>query len=307
MSTRIVILLAAIVILLIPSRSSAQVVTTYETGLTRAWGIEFDPAGNMYVSCRGGGDSGFVRRIPADGGSATTFAGGFSYPTGMAFAPSGDLFVADLGQDGGGGPGRIWKVTPAGVKTLFFAEDIGLGNPAFLEFDHAGNLLISDRTLAKMWSLSPSGVLSDYGPLLGATGEWAGQFVIEPNGDVCIGVGSFIKRIGPSGSPVTIVASGLGSVQGLARGPRGEFVISRNGASDLWIVSSDGVGSPWAGSTAGCVDGLLADAKFGAPQGLATLDSRLFVADRGCDAVRVIETATPTRPTTWGHVKSTYR
>jgi hypothetical protein len=198
-------------------------------------------------------------------------------------------------------------VTPAGVKTLFYAEEFGLSNPAFLEFDAAGILLVSDRTLQKMWRLSPSGVLSDYGPLLGAPGEWAGQFVIEPSGDVVIGIGSFIKRLGPGGSPVTIVASGLGSVQGLARGPGGEFIISRNGTSDLWIVSPDGVGSPWAGGTAGCVDGLLVDARFGAPQGLATFDSRLFIADLGCDAVRVIETPTPAHPTTWGRVKSAYR
>jgi hypothetical protein len=67
------------------------------------------------------------------------------------------------------------------------------------------------------------------------------------------------------------------------------------------------VSSPWAGGTAGCVDGLLVEANFGSPQGLATFESRLFIADHGCNAVRVIETPTPARPTTWGRFKSTYR
>lgn len=164
-------------------------------------------------------------------------------------------------------------------------------------------LLTPGRCLGQVVS---TGVLSEYGPILGTLGQWAGQFVVEPSGEVCIGVGPFIKRLGPGGSPVTIVASGLGSVLGLVRAPGGGFIISRNGTSDLWIISPDGVGSPWAGGTAGCVDGLLTDAHFGAPFGLATFESRLFVADRSCDAVRIIETPTPAHPITWGRVKSTY-
>jgi hypothetical protein len=304
MFNRIAVLLS-LAALVLPSGSAAQVVSTYQSGLAGAWGVEFDVAGNLYVSGRVG-NAGFVRRIAAGGGPATTFASGITYPTGMAFAPSGDLFVADLGLGGGGGPGRIWRVTPAGSRTLF-AEDGGLGSPTFLEFDAAGNLLVSDRTLRKMWSLSPSGVLSDYGPLLGGAGEWSGQFVVEPSGEVLIGVGPSIVRLGPGGSPQTIVASGLGSVQGLVRAPSGDFIISRNGTSDLWIVSPEGVASPWAGSTAGCVDGLLGEAKFGAPQGLASFESRLFIADLNCNAVRVVETPTPVHPTSWGRVKSTYR
>jgi hypothetical protein len=57
----IILPLAAIVVLLFPCRSSGQVVATYQSGLTSAWGVEFDPVGNLYVSGRVGGQ-GFVRR-----------------------------------------------------------------------------------------------------------------------------------------------------------------------------------------------------------------------------------------------------
>jgi hypothetical protein len=176
------LVLAAIASLLVSSPGFAQVVSTYESDVPAPWGVEFDAEGNLYVSGRIG-ETGLIRRIPADGGPATTISGALSYPTGMAIATNGDLFVADLGIVGGAGPGRIWKVTQAGVKTLV-VNGSGLSNPAFMEFDAAGNLLISDRTQVVMWSLSPAGVVSPYCFSLGASGEWAGQFVVEPNGDV---------------------------------------------------------------------------------------------------------------------------
>ena len=306
MTARLAVLVSAafLAAVLHPSSPSAQVVSTYGD-VSRPWGLAFDALGNLYVSERVSG-AGFVSRIPPGGGPATPFVGGMITPAGMAFSASGDLYVGDFGLTGGFGPGRIWKVTPAGVRTVF-SEHPALNDPAFLEFDAAGDLLVSDRVQRVLWRLSPSGGLSQYGPTLGGPGEWAGQFVIEPSGDIVIGVGSALTRLAAGGLSLSIVATDLGSVQGVARAPGGGFVVGRNGASDLWLVSEGGVAVPWAGSTAGCVDGLAAEAKFGAPQGLTTRDSRLFVADSECNSVRMIETPTAARATSWGRVKSTYR
>lgn len=289
-------------LLLLPVGAAAQVVTTYATGLEQVWGLAFDPGGNLYVSGMSS-NVGVIHRIPAGGGPVTLYATGFGHPRGVAVGVDGDLYVADLGQYEGGPPGRIWRVPPVGPRTVFAG---GIAGPHSLGFDAAGNLLVSEWTGRRMRSVSPMGVVRDYGPLLGGTGEFVGQFVIDAAGDVYVGVGSMIKRLGPGGSPVTTFASGLGGVLGLARGAEGEFFTSRYGASDLWIISPTGAGSPWTGGTAGCIDGLLADAKFGGPRALASFQGRLYIADRDCGAVRMIERPTPVQPGSWGRVKAAY-
>lgn len=286
-----------------PESASAQAVSTYATGITSARAVAFDAAGNLYATGLAAG-TGVVRQIPAGGGAPTLFAVGFANPVGMAFSASGDLYVADIGAYEGAPRGRIWKVSAGGIKSTFASGFLG---PAFLAFDASGDLLVSERPGRRLRRISPSGVVSDFGPPLGGTGEFVGQFVIEPSGDVMVAVTGSLKRMGSAGTSVTTFCIGLGDAYGLARGPQGEWLVGRFGSSDLLQVSLAGVASPYAGSTEGCDDGLLSAAKFGAPLGLAVRDSRLFIADRDCEAVRMIEHPTPSAGHSWGSLKATYR
>jgi hypothetical protein len=301
---RIAALVALTALFVLPGRAHAQVVSTFAAGLTEPRGLAFDASGNVYVSTIVA-SVGAVQRIPAGGGPATVFALGFSNPRGLAFSASGDLYVADVGPFEGAPEGRVWRVTPGGVKTIIATGFLG---PAFLAFEAEGrgDLYLSERTGRRLRRITPSGTVFDYGPPLGGVTEFVGQFVFEPSGDVLVAVTGSIKRLSGGGSSLTTFCSGLGDVFGLARASDGELFVSRHASADIVRVTPTGLASPYAGSTVGCGDGLLLDAQFRAPLGLVMDDSRLFIADRDCGAVRTVERPTVAQARSWGRLKAAY-
>jgi hypothetical protein len=289
---------------LLAGNARAADVTTYVSGVTAASDIAWDASGNMYVSGSVGG-VGQVYKIAPGGGSFTTFATGFTIPYGLAFSTSGDLYVADrVGTTTANG--RIWKVTPGGVATIFAS---GLFDPMFLQFDSAGDLYVTEWNGRNLKRVSPAGVVSMVAAGLGAVGEECGGLQVMPSGDVYVGVGPNIKKVGPGGSPITVVASGLAGIMGMHRNDDGSFYIARGSLHDVWSVSTAGAGSRYAGVAIGCVDGPLATASFSQPVGLRMRDGVLYIADRNCHRVRTIDLngPTPAVNATWGRVKSTYR
>lgn len=282
----------------------AQDVTTYVSGVSLASDIAWDASGNMYVSGSVGG-AGQVYRIAPGGSSVTTFATGFTIPYGLAFSATGDLYVADRGSVTIAN-GRIWKVTPSGTATVFAS---GLLDPMFIAFDAAGDLFVGEWNGRNLKRISPAGVVSMYAAGLGAVGEEVGGLQIMPSGDIYVGVGPNIKKVGPGGSPVSVVASGLVGIMGLHRNDDGSFFIARGSLHDVWAVTSAGVGSRYAGVAISCTDGPIATASFSQPVSLRLRDGVLYIADRGCHRVRTIDLAgsVPAAPSTMGGVKSLFR
>jgi hypothetical protein len=279
-------------------------VTTYVSGVTAASDIAWDASGAMYVSGSAGG-VGQVYKIAPGGGSFTTFATGFTIPYGLAFSTAGDLYVADrVGMTAANG--RIWKVTPAGVATVFAS---GLFDPMFLEFDDAGDLYVTEWNGRNLKRVSPTGVVSMVAAGLGAIGEECGGLKIMPSGDIYVGAGPNLKKVGPGGSPITVVSSGLGAIVGMDRNIDGSFFFARGALHDIWNISTAGVGSKYTGWSIGCVDGPVATASFSQPVGLRLHDGVLYIADRNCHRVRTVDLngPTPAVSATWGRVKSTYR
>ena len=296
---------AFLAFLLHTGTASPQVVSTFAAGFQEPHALAFDVAGNLYVSTRVALHAdGAVHRIPAGGGPATVVATGFFNPRGVALSATGDLYVADVPVNQNAPEGRVWRVLPSGARSVVVG---GLLQPTFLAFDAAGNLLVGERSGRRLRKITPSGTVSEFGPLLGGVSEFVGQFVIEPSGDILVAVTGSIKRLSADGTSLTTFCSGLDDVYGLARTPDGELLASRYANSDILRISPAGVATPYAGSTIGCVDGFLQEARFDAPLGLAMDGTRLFIADRDCGAIRTIEQPTPVERQSWGRLKVAYR
>lgn len=294
---------ALLAALLLTSPSNAQNVNTYATGVNGAKDLAWDPGGFLYVSGQGGGIAS-VYKVGPGGSPVTTFATGFTDPWGLAFGASGDLYVADRGVISVANSGRIWKVAPDGSKTVFVS---GLGDPMFITFDAGGDLFVGEWGPRNLKRVSPAGVVTLYAAGVVPVGENLGGLVIEPTGEIYIGSETFIRRVGAGGSPVTVFASGLVSTVGLVRSPDGGFFSGQYSHHDVWKVTAEGVASHWAGGGIGCVDGPRLTAELHTPAGVRIHDNRLYIADAGCNRVRVVDEVVPSVQGTWGRVKSLYR
>jgi sugar lactone lactonase YvrE len=124
-------------------------------------------------------------------------------PTGIAIAPNGNLFVVD------GGLGTIFRITPAGVRSVFAqlgAEDFGWIGPAL---DASGNLYVShfaegDGNAVR--KITPSGVVSTF-----ATGiSGPAELTTDAQGNVYVSGSEAgrIYRITPAGA-VSVYATGV--------------------------------------------------------------------------------------------------
>jgi sugar lactone lactonase YvrE len=295
----------AALLLTSPRASNAQNVNTYATGVTGAKDLAWKPDGSgvLFVSGQSAG-VGLIYQVGPGGSPVTTFATGFTDPWGLAFGPSGDLYVADRGVATVANSGRIWKVASDGSKTVWVS---GLGDPMFIAFDAAGDLFVGEWGPRNLKRVSPAGVVTLYAAGAVPLGENLGGLVIEPTGEIYIGSETYIRVVGPGGSPVTVFASGLVSTVGLVRSPDGGFFSGQYSHHDVWKVTAGGVASDWAGGDISCVGGPRLSAGFHTPAGVSIHNSTLYIADAGCNAVRTIDEVVPTVHGTWGRVKSLYR
>jgi len=290
----------------LPGRSQAALdeVRTYASipgaGL---YGVAFDDAGNLFVAGSLAG-AGKIWKVAPGGAPVTEFATGMTDPRGLAFDDVGNLYAADFIGN------RIWKITSAGVKSAFVPS---ITSPAFLAFGPDGNLFVAEWGQRRVQVVTPAGVVGNYAVGLGASGEEVGGMVYDPSsGDLFVGAGPNIKRVGAGGSPVSVFATNFVGVFGLTRDAAGTFYASRYSHRDVYAVSPTGAESPYAGVhlAFGCLDGPRLSAKFIYTAGVVVHDGTLFIADQSCHTVRAIDISglpTPTFPSSWGRLKTLYR
>ena len=202
--------------------------------------LRFDGAGNLFVADRGNFR---VRRVTPGGIVSTvagmgspTFSGDGGPATDAMFHSIFDVATDEAGNVyiGDNGNRRVRKVDAAGMVTTFAgngattpvgdggpATAAGLGSPAGLAFDAAGNLYIADLDSNRLRKVTPGGTIStvagngdeafsgDGGPAI-AAGLDAGDVAVGPNGELYVldVANRRVRRIDPDGKITTVVGNG---------------------------------------------------------------------------------------------------
>ncbi|GEM_PF-2619191 len=253
-------------------------------------GIDFDAAGNMYISDT---RNYRIRKISPEG-TVSTFATGFTYPRGIAIDASNNIYVAD--QSGH----RIRKVSPSGTTTVLAGSGVsgyadGTGTsaqfryPGDIAIDTAGNVYVADKDNYRVRKITPTGTVTTL-----ASGFSLPSSITIDNENNLYLVDGFnnartIRKITPSGT-VTTVVGGLSGSNGLARDSQGNFYVGDCGNNQIIKVTSSGEKSVFAGSgTAGFLDGPVASAQFSCPEQLVIGPSgALYISDSYNHRIRMI-------------------
>lgn len=282
-------------------------VSTFAT-VPAAHGLAMDGSGRLYVSSRGtvSGGSNNIRRYQPPSNVATVFANstdGLEDPVGITFDNSGNLIVADYVH-------KVHSITPEGVASLLATPT----NPSPVTCDAAGNIYVGEYANKTIFQIAPGGAVSTYVNAVGSHGLH--MLHADPDGYLYSGdvVGGDIYRIGPGGSPVTLFASNLGQVRGMAPWVLGGWIVT-TGTHTLRILNPDGTHSLYAGapSAPGTTNGPPATARFTYPSDIlySPLEKRYYIADFGNNRVRILDVADliplPIEPSSWGRVKTLYR
>ena len=171
-------------------------------------------------------------------------AAGFFGPCGITVNASGILYVLDYGG--------IRKVTPAGAVTTFVnSSSIGLNSSYGIAADASGNLYVANTNYHRISKVTPTGTVTTFAGI-GTAG----------NAD---GTGITARFTFPYG--IVIDKSD-------------NLYVADTGNGLIRKVTSTGVVSTFAGSTAGYADGTGTAAKFNAPKGIAIdASNNLYVTD----------------------------
>ena len=287
-------------------------ISTYATGTPAALGIAFDASGNLYATGEGGGPPG-VWKAPPGGGALTLLYGNSAIvgPWGIVCDPSGNVYFAEQNTNVVNG-GRIWKVTPGGVGTVF---KNGIQGATGLAIDASGNLYAGEFNGHKVVKITPGGVMSDYATGIGGTSESLFQIDFDDSGNLYVGSEHRIFRIAPGGAPVTPVISGLNEGVGFVRWVGDNFIVAQYGFRTL-VYASPTRGNPPVKlvNTAlvnHCVDGPIPlGASAGRPAFMTLYHDEAYFADAACERVRrfyLPDQPVPVLKRSWGTVKALYR
>lgn len=127
------------------------VVTTFASGLSYPWDLEFDPLDNLFVLESGGE----IKKIMPDG-TKTVFAPAFTNSKEslyFAFDVQGNILVTD--------GWRLYRVTPDGTVVLLehFPDRVP-GRYDDMIFDSSGNLYVADGTGSRILKVFPNNTAS---------------------------------------------------------------------------------------------------------------------------------------------------
>ena len=229
----------------------------FASGLLRPRGLAFDGFGNLFVATLDtairGDNRGQILKFAPDG-TVTIFATGLDSPSGLAFDSAGNLYVSDSNithggfrgegkRKGGGEGGRVTKITPGGVKSLFAILDPTTFHQNFaVAVDEQNNLFVADNLQSAIYMITPDrGIISVFVSLpfspIGLAFDRAGNLYASDTDPFDV-LGN-ITRIAPDGTQ-TLVVSGLGGLRGLAFDPNGNLFAAGHGNNVIYKITPDG-------------------------------------------------------------------
>jgi sugar lactone lactonase YvrE len=282
-------------------------------------GLAVDSNGNVYVADT---NNSRIRKITPAGvvsilagstpGStdATGTAAKFSYPNKVAVDSTGNVYVADTNNN------RIRKITPAGLVTTLAGSTSGFadGNgtaakfsyPNGLEVDSTGNVYVADtynNRIRKITSNGEVSILAGSGSEVSTDGTGTAASFNRPNGLAVDSTGNVyvvdnnivIRKINSASSEVSTlmtIVNYMNQPNGVAVDSTGNIYVVNSGDQKIYIITSGGSVSTFAGSTTGSTDGNGTAAKFNYPRGVAVDGlGNVYVADTGNHMIRKITPA----------------
>jgi len=274
-------------------------------------GPDFEYELTVLVSTLAGG-------IPGDADGQGT-AAKFDTPSHMTMDSQGNIYVSDFSNHKVKIIGPNADVATLAGSTFGFADGTGtlakFEQPTGIVMDEVGNIFVADRNNHRIRKIHPSGEVSTIagGEKGFADGIGTAAQFDNPNGlaidkDANLYVADAgnhkIRKISPLGEVSTVAGSEAGFEDGTwidakFNGPKA-IVVDQE--SNLYVadeknnsirkITPDGMVTTLTGGTEGFQDGVLAEAKFHGPTGLAidTLGN-MYVAEFGNHKIRKIATS----------------
>lgn len=244
-----------------------------------------DAAGNIYIAdhnnhrIRKVNTSGVITTIAGTGAAGFSGEGGpataaqLNYPVFVVFDAAGDLLVADAGNN------RVRSINTSGIITTIAgggaslgdggpATDASLSWPRSITFDTAGNMYISDAIHNRIRKVNTSGTISTF----------AGTGAAATGGD---------------GGPAT--AAQINEPSMVDIDADGNLYIAEFHGHRIRMVNAAGNISTYAGTgTAGYSGdgGAPAAAKLNMPLSVNCRPNKIYIADDGNNAIRLISWCT---------------
>ena len=283
-------------------------------------GLAVDSIGNVYVADT---NNSRIRKITPAGvvsilagstpGStdATGTAAKFSYPRSVVVDSStGNVYVADTNNN------RIRKITPAGLVTTVAGSTYGFadGTGTAAKFSYprsvvvdssTGMLYVADTDNHKIRKITPDGVVST---LAGSTYGFAdgigtaasfyfpSGLALDSTGNVYVVDDKIrIRKINSVSSDVSTlmtIVNYMNQPSGVAVDSTGNIYVVNSGDQKIYIITSGGSVSTFAGSTTESTDENGTAASFSYPRGVAVDGlGNVYVADTGNHMIRKITPA----------------
>ena len=283
MKTQVTCFVMISIAILFVTSSPGQTVSTFLTGggLNGPDGFALDGAENLFVANWGNGSGRTILKITPD--TLTSVVDSTSdAPDGLAFDASGNLYISNYNS------GRIYRMSPSGVKTQFAS---GLIKPSALVFDDAGNLYVSNFGSTTVSKITPGGIVSTFAS--GFSGPLG--LVFDPAGNLYVSNYNTGKifRVLPDGTSAEFatVPSGFSSkIQYLVRGPSGNLYLPAYGHHKIYRISPAGEVSVYSGTgVPGSANGPIGTAQFNGPNSIAlTALGDLYVSEYNANRIRKI-------------------
>jgi len=257
-------------------------------------GLALDAAGNLYLADYEGNrirkvsPSGIITTVAGNGNAGYSGDGGPATSAqlfavyAVAVDTAGGIYIADYGNN------RIRKVSTSGVITTVagngnpgYSGDGGpattsqLNGPTGVAVDASGNLYIADSENNRVRKVSQSGIITT------AAGS---------------------ATSGYSGDGGLATSAGLSEPNGVALDTAGNLYIGDTEDGRVRVVSPSGIittvaGSTWYGGYTGD-RGPATAAQLSSPWGIAIdTTGRVYVADSGNNAIRLLQPAVASQPT----------
>jgi len=200
--------------------------STLDSYVTKAYGLTFDAAGNLYVADVG--PSGTVDKFTSVGVHSTV-GSGFDRPYGVAVDGAGNVFVGDYTIG-------IVEVTPAGAQTTL---GTGVTTVDAIAVDRFGNVYAVCCSNGNLVKITPSGTQTNLG---GRTFSFVRGLAVDRGGNVYIAATNeaVVYKLTPSGSLTTLPLTGLHQPEGLAFDSAGDLFVSDASAATVVELTADG-------------------------------------------------------------------